>query len=271
MPAARRGRVETLESADRVLRVLEAFAPNERELTLSEIAERLRLPKSSVHRLLATLSGRGYIEHDSKTHRYSMGIRLFEIGSNVIHERGLHAAVRPFLEDLALATGETCHLAVRSGTDAVYVYKLDGPSAIPMPSRIGGRAPGHATSIGKVLLAWGGAEVRRQAMLAPLASYSPNTITDSVSLNSELERVCDRGYATDLEEFELGLRCIAAPVRDITERVIAAVGLAAPAFRLTDEAMPVMIGAVIEASHSISRQLGYVRPPLLAEAPGVGA
>ena len=248
-----------MESADRVLRVLEVFGPTERELTLSEIADRMRLPKSSVHRLLATLSTRGYIERDSQTHRYSLGIRLFEIGSNVIHERGLHTAVHPVLEQLSLTTGETCHLAVRSGTEAVYVYKLDGPSAIPMPSRVGGRAPGHATSIGKVLLAWGGIDVRRQVLAGSLAPCARNTITDPERLAAELEMVRRLGYAMDDEEFEDGLRCLAAPVRDMTERVVAAVGVAAPSIRLTDETMPAAIEAVVKAGHAISRRLGYIR------------
>lgn len=248
-----------MESADRVLRVLEVFGPAERELTLSDIAERMQLPKSSVHRLLATLISRGYVERDGQNHRYSLGIRLFEVGSNVIHGRGLHAAAHPILEELTMSIGETSHLAVGSGTEAVYVYKLDGPSAIQMPSRVGGRAPGHATSIGKVLLAWGGSEVRKQLGGEPLRRYTANTIVDFEGLDAELETVRARGYATDLEEFEIGLRCVAAPVHDMTDRVIAAVGIAAPAIRLNEGTMPRVVDAVTTAGDAISRQLGHIR------------
>ncbi len=248
-----------MESADRVLRVLEVFGPAERELTLSEIAERMQLPKSSVHRLLGTLIARGYVERDSQNHRYSLGIRLFEVGSNVIHGRGLHAAAHPILEELTMSTGETSHLAVGSGTEAVYVYKLDGPSAIQMPSRVGGRAPGHATSIGKVLLAWGGAGIRRELDGGPLRPYTSNTIVDFARLDEELELVRARGYATDLEEFEIGLRCIAAPVHDMSDRVIAAVGIAAPAIRLNPDTMDRAVEAVTGAGKAISRQLGHIR------------
>jgi DNA-binding IclR family transcriptional regulator len=247
-----------MESADRVLRVLEVFGPAERELTLSEIADRMQLPKSSVHRLLATLIARQYVERDSQTHRYSLGIHLFEIGSNVIHGRGLHAAAHPVLEKLTMATGETCHLAVLHGTEAVYVYKLDGPSTIPMPSRVGGRAPGHATSIGKILLAWADPDVRRQALSGKLERYARNTITDPQQLEAELEVVREQGYAVDLEEFEDGLCCVAAPVRDMSERVVAAVGVAAPSVRLTAEVLPSVVEVVIEAGDAISRQLGHV-------------
>lgn len=248
-----------MESADRVLRVLEVFGPAEHDLTLSDIAERMQLPKSSVHRLLGTLISRGYVERDSQNHRYSLGIRLFEVGSNVIHGRGLHAAAHPILEELTMTTGETSHLAVGSGTEAVYVYKLDGPSAIQMPSRVGGRAPGHATSIGKVLLAWGGAEIRRELDGGTLRPYTSNTIVDLARLDEELEAVRARGYATDLEEFEIGLRCIAAPVYDMSDRVIAAVGIAAPAIRLNPDTMDRAVEAVTGAGKAISRQLGHVR------------
>src|SRR5436190_1354520 len=138
-----------VESADRVLRLLECFAPNERDVTLGEIAARVRLPKSSVHRLLGTLIAHSLVERDEGTRRYRLGIRLFELGSAAIHERGLHNAAHPVLEALSASTGETCHLAVLSGGEAVYVYKVDGPASIIMSSRVGGRAPCHATSIGK--------------------------------------------------------------------------------------------------------------------------
>ena len=134
-----------IESADRVLRVLESFNGSDRDVSLSEIAERVALPKSSVHRLLATLIGHDLVERDPATRRYRLGIRLFELGSAAIHERGLHRAAHPALEQLSSSTGETCHLAVLSGTEAVYVYKLDGPSSIIMSSRVGGRAACHAT------------------------------------------------------------------------------------------------------------------------------
>lgn len=259
-----------LESADRVLRVLEVFGPGERDLSLSDVAERLRLPKSSVHRLLHTLCGRGYVEQNMRTHRYSLGIRLFEVGSNVIRGRGLDGVAFTILDTLTTTTGETCHLAVRSGLEAVYVFKLDGPSTIPMPSRVGGRAPGHATSIGKVLLAWGDAETRRQVLEGSLHRYTSRTITDPDRLTAELDRVVQHGYATDLQEFEDGLNCVAAPVRDMTERVVAAVGIAAPSFRLNDTVMPGVVQAVIDAGDAISRQLGYVRREISTMLAGTG-
>jgi DNA-binding IclR family transcriptional regulator len=247
-----------IESADRVLRVLESFDPSERDVSLGEIAERVALPKSSVHRLLATLIGHGLVERDPATRRYRLGIRLFELGSAAIHERGLHSAAHPALEQLSSSTGETCHLAMLSGTEAVYVYKLDGPSSIIMSSRVGGRAPCHATSIGKVLAAWGGEDLFRVLRTRQLRPYTPNTITTVKALEAELDRVREQGYALDLEEFEEGLRCIAAPVRDHSARVVAALGIAGPRRRFEADHLDPLVKIVVAAAGDLSRNLGYV-------------
>jgi DNA-binding IclR family transcriptional regulator len=257
-----------LESADRVLRVLELFGPGERHLSLSDIAERLNLPRSSVHRLLATLLAHEFIERDPATRRYRLGIRLFEIGSTVIHERGLHAAAHPVVEELALSSGETCHLAVLSGVEAVYVYKIDGASSIIMSSRVGGRAPCYCTSIGKVLIAWGGEEIFRRVIAAGFRAYTPATIMDARRLAAELDQVQRDGYALDMEELERGLRCIAAPIRDHSGRVLATVGLAGPSNRLTEERLRELAGPVTAGAEAISRNLGYVRIDAAAAATG---
>jgi DNA-binding IclR family transcriptional regulator len=248
-----------LESADRVLRVMELFNGRDRSLSLSEIADRMSLPKSSAHRLLATLLAHEFIERDASTRRYRLGIKLFEIGSLVIHDRGLHSAAHPVVEELAVSTGETCHLAVLSGTDAVYVYKIDGSSAIIMSSRVGGRAPCYCTSIGKVLIAWSGEDLFRQVAKRGFHAYTPNTIRNAKQLSAELEKVRRDGYARDVEEFQPGLVCIAAPVRDHSSRVVAALGLAGPSNRLTRRKLLQLAEPVTSAANALSRNLGYFR------------
>lgn len=247
-----------VESADRVLRVLEAFDPGERDVSLGELADRVGLPKSSVHRLLATLVVHHFVERDPETRRYRLGIRLFELGSAAIHERGLHSTAHPALEQLSASTGETCHLAVLSGMEAVYVYKLDGPSSIIMSSRVGGRAPCHATSIGKVLTAWAGEDLFRILRSRPLRPYTTHTITTVKAFEAELARVREQGYALDLEEFEEGLRCIAAPVRDHSTRVVAALGIAGPRRRFEDDQLDSLVQIVVKAAGQLSRNLGFV-------------
>jgi DNA-binding IclR family transcriptional regulator len=249
---------QLVESADRVLRLLECFAPHERDVSLGEIAERVGLPKSSVHRLLATLVVHSFVERDEATRRYRLGIRLFELGSAAIHERGLHNAAHPVLEGLSASTGETCHLAVLSEGAAVYVYKVDGPASIIMSSRVGGRAPCHATSIGKVLIAWARQDVQRQVRERPMRAYTPNTITTMKGYEAELAKVRELGYALDLEEFEEGLRCIAAPVRDQSRQVVSALGIAGPRRRFEDKELGRLAEEVVTAAGLLSRNLGFV-------------
>jgi IclR family KDG regulon transcriptional repressor len=247
-----------VESADRLLRILESFGARERDVSLADLADRVALPKSSVHRLLTTLVAHGFVDRDPATRRYTLGIRLFELGSAAIHERGLHGAAQPQLEELSRATGETCHLAVLSGTEAVYVYKVDGPSDISMSSRVGGRAPCHATSIGKVLIAWAAPEQIAAVRARPMAAITANTITSSARFDAELVRVRAQGYALDLEEYAEGLHCISAPVRDQMGRVSAALGIAGPRTRIHGDRLVALIPMVVEAAHQLSRQLGFV-------------
>ncbi len=253
-----------VESADRLLRILECFGARERDVSLGDIADRVGLPKSSVHRLLTTLIAHGFVDRDPATRRYTLGIRLFELGSAAIHERGLHGAAQPQLEELCRSTGETCHLAVLSGIEAVYVYKVEGPSNISMSSRVGGRAPCHATSIGKVLVAWAAPEVMAEVRAHPLTACTAHTITTMERLDSELAAVRSQGYALDLDEYSEGLHCISAPVRDQTGRVTAALGIAGPRMRIEGARLTELIPLVVSAARELSRKLGFVEDHSLA-------
>ncbi len=155
-----------------------------------------------------------------------------------------------------------------SGVEAVYVYKIDGASSIIMSSRVGGRAPCYCTSIGKVLIAWAGEEIFRRVAAAGFHAYTPATIRNARRLVAELDQVQTDGYALDLEEFERGLRCIAAPIRDHSGRVLAAVGLAGPSNRLTDQRLHELVEPVTAGAEAISRNLGYVRVGAAAAAGG---
>jgi len=250
-------------SANRILRVLECYLPTDSDLSLTQIADRVSMSKSSVHRALATLSEHGFVEQDPFSRRYRLGIRLFEIGAAAIHQRGLHGAAHPALVELATATGEACHLAVLSKTEAVYIYKIDGASNFSMTSRVGGRAPVHCTGIGKVLLAWAGTDLFRRVVDGGLRPFTPLTITSPTKLAAELEGVRSRGYALDDGEYEVGLRCVAAPIRDHAGAVIAALGIAGPLSRLNDEYVVGLVPLVQKASETVSRSLGYLESDVL--------
>jgi len=220
-----------------------------------EVAESLHVPKSSVYRLLRALVERDYVRHTA-ANCYEVGPRLRMLqGITERQNRSLQIA-RPQLEKLSRITGQTTHLAVQSANRLTYVDTVIGQSGIsinPSPS-----SPLYCTSLGKVLLAYA-PQGQRDEMTRGLAleQHTPNTITSNERLNEELTLTRNRGYALDNEEWELGLRCIGAPVYNAAGNVIAAISISGLAARLTGPDFPGIIDAVRETAGAISRDLGY--------------
>lgn len=250
-----------LRSVDHALAVLETFDAGTPELGVTALSGRLKLAKSTVYRLLSTLASRGYVYQNPATGKYRLGLKAFEVGSLAVSQLTVREAALPFLEKLRDATKETVHLGVREADAVIYIDKIETPLAIRMYSRIGRRAPLHCTALGKVLLAFAGpAEAGRMAR-RDLKRYTPNTITDPDVLAKELALVRERGYALDDEEFEEGLKCVAAPLWDYTGTVVASAGIAGPHIRITSDRLQELIAVVRETAAEVSARLGY-RPPL---------
>lgn len=189
--------------------VLEAF-PGGTALTLAEVATRTGLPRSTAHRLLVDLTSLGWLTRRGNT--FELGLALFELGERVGLKHSLRSTALPFMQDLYAVTGQTVHLAVRDGGDAVYVEKIHGHAAIPFPSQIGGRMPLTCTAVGKALLAPEDPEVAAHVLSAPLRRYTSRSITDADSLARELDNVRRTGVATEREEAAVGGCCLASPV-----------------------------------------------------------
>jgi DNA-binding IclR family transcriptional regulator len=195
--------------ASRILAVLDVFEDHGPLLSLSEIAEHADLPVSTAHRIVAELHEWGALARDSQG-RYQVGLRLWELAQNA--SRRLRDTARPFLQDLFSLTGETAHLAVREGNEALYVDRVYGSKRVPRASRIGGRLPLHATAVGKVLLANEESWFREAYLAGKLRALTPYTHTDPVELADELAEIAHRGYAVTGEEARAGACSIAVPV-----------------------------------------------------------
>lgn len=246
-----------LQSVDHALAVLEAFEAATPELGVTALSGRLKLAKSTVYRLLSTLAARGYVYQNPATGKYRLGLKAFEVGSLAVSQLTVREAALPFLERLRDATKETVHLGVREGDAVIYIDKIETPLSIRMYSRIGRRAPLHCTALGKALLAFAPpADVARLARRG-LRRYTANTVTDPEALGKELGRVREQGYALDNEEFEEGLRCVAAPLWDYTGTVVASAGIAGPHIRVTPERLPELIAVVRATAGEISARLGH--------------
>lgn len=249
-------RVRTLELACDILECIGRSEPH--GLALADLCKSLRLAKSTVFRLLATLEHRGYVRRDQTGNRYRLGVRTLELGMAVLNHLELRDIARPELEAIVAETGEIAHLAVLDQGEVVYIDKVEGQQPIRIYSRVGRRAPAYCTGVGKVLLS-GLDEQDLRAYLDshPLRQYTPSTITDRSRLLEELRAARERGYALDQEEHEEGVRCIAVPIRDHTGHVVAAVSLTAPAIRMSKERMEKLIPRVLALGERISRALGY--------------
>jgi DNA-binding IclR family transcriptional regulator len=252
-PAAAGG----LKSLRRTIRVLECFSIREPRLSLSDIARRVGLPASTTHRILSTLRGTGFVEQDGERDQYRLGLKLLELGSVVLATMELHREAAPFLEALARATGETVHLGVFDGSQVVSIEKMESTHGLATNVTIGKGAPAYCTGVGKALLAHQPPAVLDHVCRLGLRRYTARTLTDPRRLRKELERVRARGYAVDDEEHDVGVRCVAAPIRNYTGAVIASLSVSGPATRITPEAIPGLAERVKEAAGKLSLQLGY--------------
>lgn len=244
-----------VQSLSRALNILETLASSQKGMGISDLSRRLELPPSTVHRLLATLSSKGYVTHVSDG-RYHLGHKVVEMGRTFLENFELSRIVRPHLEAVSHKTGETANLVVLDDDEAFYLDKVDSSCILMVFSRIGRRAPLYCTAVGKILLS-GFSKERLEGYLkkTELKAFTSNTITSAQGLRRELEAVRAPGYAYDWEECEVGARCVAVPLKGFMGRVIAALGISGPAVRLDRQALERAAEYLLEASAQISAQL----------------
>ena len=255
------GRLSSVTSA---LLVLKVFSHGEPELGISSIAQRLGLAKSTVHRLAVTLASEGFLEQNSQNGRYRLGLSLFSLGALVRQRMDVSHQALSVLTALRDQTQETVHLALLDETSIMYLHNMESAQAIGTRSYIGTRKPAFCTGEGRVLLAFNAPELTTAVLREPLVQRTPKTTTDPKALRLILEEVRRSGYAIDDEESESGMRCVAAPIRDISGNAIAAVGLAGPVQRLTKKELRRLVPQVVAAASGISARMGYKAPSFSA-------
>lgn len=243
---------------DRAMRVLSCFSSSELELRLSDIVAKTGLHKSTAYRLLEAMRAYRLVAMDQETGKFHPGLRLFELGSLAIARFDIERLAHSTLERLVQQTGETAHLCVLDGSDVVYVAKVESRRTLRIPSAVGRRNPAYCTGVGKALLAYlPEDQLARYLAQTPLRPRTRKTITSRTALRSELKSIAASGYAIDDQEIEDGVRCVGAPIRDYSGRVIAAISVAGPAIRITKDRMPQIISHVVAAAGAISELAGY--------------
>lgn len=243
---------------DRAFGILTALATNDVPMGPADIGDRLKLNKSTVHRLLAVLERSRFVERDLDTGRYRLGLKLVELGSIALSRFDLHRLAKPYIERLVAETGETAHLGILRQAEVISLVNAEGHHNVRTPSTVGRRSPVHCTSQGKVLLAFQAESIIDGFLRSHrFTRHTNNTIRNAAQFRTELIKVRNHGFALDDEEFETGLRCVGAPVRDHSGKVIAAISIAGPAFRLVPDRMPELIRSVVNTAADLSAGLGY--------------
>jgi DNA-binding IclR family transcriptional regulator len=222
-------KIRVLEKA---FEILELFDEKGKTLSITQISDSLNFNKPSTFRILKNLENAGYLEREQEHSKFRLGPKLYYLGHLAEPHGKIRRIARPFLEKLHGSCNETVHLAVLNGEDALYLDKIEGTKTIRVISQIGAKLPAHCSGVGKVLLAGLSSErLERVVRARGLPRFTRNTITDLEKLKAELEVVKKRGYAVDNEEIEEGLKCVAAPLRDINGEVLAAISISVPAER----------------------------------------
>jgi DNA-binding IclR family transcriptional regulator len=238
----------------RALSVVTAFSYAEPVLGISEISRRLDLPKSTVHRLLATLTAEGFVErtHDG---RYRLSLKLYEIGQQVVSSHRVRRHAHLPLEKLRSDSGEASHLAVLAGADVVYLDRFETPQLMRLFTRSGRRSAAHTTSSGKCLLAFGTQADVDAVIAAGLPKMGPRTITTKSQLNRALIDIRKAGHAVSVDETAVGVVSVGAPIFDEVGSCVAAVSIAGPSSRMGQDMVDRGVRLVVKTAAVISRAL----------------
>jgi DNA-binding IclR family transcriptional regulator len=248
-----------IQSIERAAAILRLLSGRNRRLGVAQLAGELDLPKGTVHGILRTLAGVGFVEQDEETGRYQLGAALLHMGSSYLDGNELRARALNWSDSLATRSGESVRIGTLHEGRVLVVHHVFRPDDSRQALEVGVLQPAHATAMGKVLLAanrYAAAELGG----AGLPRYTPATITDWEMLSLELKDVLDRGWAVDAEELVVGEVSLAAPIDDRRGVTVGAIGISGPVERLTDAGAPRsdLVSFVREAARAVSRDLGAI-------------
>jgi DNA-binding IclR family transcriptional regulator len=249
-------RNQRIASAAATLEVLEFVGAAGAPVTLSAVAQGTGKPKGTVHRMLSTLVHTGYLAQDRDRSRYALTLKLWRLGAAAVGRLDMLQVARPHLEKLMAETDETVHVSVLDGSgNIVYVSKVESPRSIRVQTQIGQVSPAWCTSTGRSMLAFR-PEVAERVLAGPLAPRTAKTVTDPKRIRAALREVAQNGYAVTRAENHIEMGGIAAPVRDHSGAVVAAIGIGIPVFRMSRELVARCIPSVVRTARAVSAELG---------------
>jgi IclR family transcriptional regulator, acetate operon repressor len=245
-----------VQSVDRAISILQVLA-RRGTAGVTEIARELAVHKSTAFRLLDTLESRGLVEQQVDRGRYQLGFGVVQLAAGAARKLDLTVLSRPICQRLAEEVAETVNVAIHDGLAVISIDQVIGTSTVTSVNWVGQRTPFHATSAGQVFLAFMPPAQRDAILTGDLEAFTPHTLVDPERLATELALVRGRGYAVTVEEHEIGLAAVAAPLRGIDGDVVAAVTASGPTFRLNADTLPHVVEQVSAAAAAISQRNGY--------------
>ncbi|MCT2343666.1 IclR family transcriptional regulator [Niallia taxi] len=252
--------MSNVQSLERALTILNKLSEYPDGLQIARLSEQVGLSKSTVHRLLATLTNMNYVEKDMDTDKYKLGLQTLFLARNFLNSNTLVHTAKPFLTKLCKEVNETIHLCTQDREEVLYVDKIESTQTIRMFSRVGSRAPMYCTAVGKVLLSGLDPEALEESLSKmEFVSKTAATISSKEELREEIDKVEQQGYALDNNENEKDLRCIAAPIYNHEGRIIASFSISGPSTRVTmDLINEVLVEKMQHYSADISRHFGFI-------------
>ena len=243
-----------IQSLARGLKILSLLADSPDGGSVTEVAEFLGVDKGSASRLVATLVKYGFAEKDPLSRRFSLGPQVVTLSRRLLTRMPLRDNAKPFLRELMRTTGECAHIGILSQEKVLYIDQVESPASLRVNAEVGFLAPLHCTALGKVLLAFA-----RIPLPDHLERFTNATLVTKEALRRELEKVREQGYAVDDEEFDIGVRCVAAPVFDFRNKVIGSIGISGPLSRMTSANMDTLIGQVLLTSRRLSEKMKFAQ------------
>jgi IclR family acetate operon transcriptional repressor len=262
---------ESVRAVDRALDVLLCFTSQTPELTMTQIAERVGIHKSTAHRLLATLENKRFIQRDQETGIYRLGIRLLQMAYLTLEQNDLRRLAAPFMHHLCDLYEENIDLTVLDDTDVVFINILEGPQRVKLAAAIGQRLPAFATASGKAILGFMPEKLVRCILDRGMPQLTPHTLNSPDVLLKDLNSVKEQGFAISEQELEQQINAVAAPIFDQENHPIASIAVAGPAYRLTRERM-MDIGPIVAATaREITQEITIAAVPLAKPSVNVPA
>lgn len=246
-----------VRAVERALQILNSFDDEHPERGISEISEVVGLHKATTHRILTTMLNLGFIERSADGQKYRLGIQMIDLGFKVLRRMDLRRESIPFMHRFIEEWDEAIDLSVFQNKEVLYVEVLQSHQTLTIAAAVGQRLPAHCTATGKLFLAFSPEKEVLSILDNTLRSYTINTMTSPEKLMQELAQVRKKGYSMDHEEYEDGIRAVAAPIRNYTGIVIAAISVPGPVSRMSDERMEQISKVLCEYATMISRRLGW--------------